>query len=82
MTERSEQKTAAIAVMRQTAAATRAKIEGGATREKMAAYAAQVRERWQEKLDAYLEEHAYDRVMLREMIALVRGGTQRLDVMA
>lgn len=72
MTEKAEKQKASFAVMKQTAAATKAKIESGASEKEMTDYAELVREKWQEKIDAYLEENAYDRTALQQMISAIR----------
>lgn len=78
MTEKSEQQKAAFAVMKQTAKATDAKIRSGASEQEMADYAAMVREKWQEKINEYLKEHSFDRTALSQMVAAIRGGTNRV----
>lgn len=40
----------------------------------MADYAELVREKWQEKISEYLEENAFDRTALDQMIADIRTG--------
>lgn len=40
----------------------------------MADYAELVREKWQEKISEYLEENAFDRTALDQMIAAIRTG--------
>ena len=60
--------------MKQAAAATKAKIQSGASEKEMTDYAELVREKWQEKIDEYLEENAYDRTALQQMIAAIRTG--------
>lgn len=40
----------------------------------MADYAELVRDKWQEKISAYLEENAFDRTALDQMIAAIRTG--------
>ena len=72
MTEKAEKQKASFAVMKQTAAATKAKIESGASEKEMTDYAELVREKWQEKINAYLEENAYDRTALQQMISAIR----------
>lgn len=79
MTEKAERERASFAVMKQTAAATKAQLRSGASEEDMADCAEQVRETWQEKLRAYLAENSYDRTALRQMIAAIRAG-ERLSV--
>lgn len=74
MTEKAEKEKSSFFVMKETAAATRAKIEGGASDEEMTEYAELVRETWQEKIDEYLGENAYDRTILNQMITAVRNG--------
>lgn len=74
MTENSEKQKASFAVMKQTAAATKAKIQSGASDKEMADYAELVREKWQEKISEYLEENAFDRTALDQMIAAIRTG--------
>lgn len=72
MTEKAEKQKASFAVMKQTAAATKAKIQSGASEKEMTDYAELVREKWQEKINAYLEENAYDRTALQQMISAIR----------
>lgn len=74
MTEKAEREKAAFAVMKQTAAATKAKIRSGASEGEMADYAGLVREKWQDQIRAYLEENAYDRTVLNQMILAIRTG--------
>lgn len=74
MTEKAEKQNASFAIMKQTAAATKAKIQSGASEKEMTDYAELVREKWQEKIDEYLEENAYDRTALQQMIAAIRTG--------
>lgn len=40
----------------------------------MADYAELVREKWQEKISEYLEENAFDRTALDQMIAAIHTG--------
>ena len=65
---------ASFAVMKQTAAETRAAIQSGASEKEMFDYAELVREKWQEKIGKYLDENGYDRTALEQMIAAVRSG--------
>ena len=74
MTENAEKQKASFAVMKQTAAATKAKIQSGASDKEMADYAELMREKWQEKISEYLEENAFDRTALDQMIAAIRTG--------
>lgn len=74
MTEKAEKEKASFAVMKQTAAETRAAIQSGASEKEMLDYAELVREKWQEKIGKYLEENGYDRTALDQMIAAVRSG--------
>lgn len=74
MAEKNEKQNAAFAVMKQTAAATRAMVQYGASEEEMTDYSELVREKWQEKVSAYLEENAYDRTTLNQMILAIRTG--------
>lgn len=74
MTKKAEKQNASFAIMKQTAAATKAKIQSGASEKEMTDYAELVREKWQEKIDEYLEENAYDRTALQQMIAAIRTG--------
>lgn len=75
MTAKAETEKATFAVMKQTAKATKAKISSGASEAEMADYAVLVREKWQEKISEYLEEHSFDRTALSQMVAAIRGGT-------
>ena len=74
MTEKAEKEKASFAVMKQTAAETRAAIQSGASEKEMLDYSELVREKWQEKIGKYLEENGYDRTALDQMIAAVRSG--------
>lgn len=74
MTNKAEKEKASFAVMKQTAAATRARIEGGASDQEMTNSAELVREKWQEKVDQYLKENSYHRTVLNQMIAAIRTG--------
>lgn len=74
MTNKAEKEKASFAVMKQTAATIQEKIRSGASDKEMTSYAELVRERWQEKIDKYLEENAYDRTVLNQMIATIRAG--------
>ena len=74
MTAKSEQQKAAFSVMKQTAKATDAMIRSGASEQELTDYAALVREKWQEKINEYLEENSFDRTALYEMVATIRGG--------
>lgn len=74
MTDKAEKEKASFAVMKQTAAETRAAIQSGASEKEMFDYAELVREKWQEKIDKYLDENGYDRTALDQMIAAVRSG--------
>ena len=74
MTEKAEKEKASFAVMKQTAAETRAAIQSGASEKEMFDYAELVREKWQEKIGKYLDENGYDRTALEQMIAAVRSG--------
>ena len=74
ITQKSELQQATWAVMRQTAEATRQKIESGASEEEMEIYAQQVKDTWKDKINAFLEENSYDKTVLDKMISLVREG--------
>lgn len=74
MTQKAEKEKASFAVMKQTAAATKAMIQSGASEEEMTDYAKMVREKWQNKINAYLKENAYDRTALNQMIIAIRMG--------
>lgn len=74
MTEKAEQQQATFAVMKQTAAATKAMIQSGASEKEMADCAELVREKWQEKISEYRKENSYDRTALAQMIAAIRAG--------
>lgn len=74
ITQKSELQQATWAVMRQTAEATRQKIESGASEEEMEIYAQQVKDTWKDKINAFLEENSYDKTVLEKMISLVREG--------
>lgn len=74
MTAKSEKQKVAFAVMKQTAKATDAMIRSGASQQELTDYAALVREKWQEKINEYLEDHSFDRTALYEMVAAIRGG--------
>ena len=78
MTEKSEKQKASFAVMKQTAAATQAMIQNGASEREMTDYSELVREKWQEKINEYLEENAFDRTALQQMISAIRTGTMPL----
>lgn len=74
MAGKAEKQKASFAVMKQTAAATKAKIESGTSDKEMTDYSELVSEKWQEKISEYLEENAFDRTTLNQMIAAIRTG--------
>lgn len=74
MTKKAETQKATWSVMRQTAAATRKKIESGISDKDMEDYAKQVKESWENKISMFLEENSYDRITLHQMIRLIREG--------
>lgn len=72
--KKAEKERASFSVMKQTAAATKAMIERGASDAEMTDYAERVREKWQNSINEHLEKNAYDRATLNHMIAAVRTG--------